>query len=88
MKTMRMCEKCQTNKWLDNFREYAPGKHRYTCRTCENEKQKVYQKRYDEKKRDKARIDKLAAENQAIAALEKRVERLERLLKAAGLANP
>lgn len=91
MKSMRRCEKCFTDKWIDNFREYAPGKHRYTCRACENEKQKVYQRRYDQKKREQERLDKLALKDNAIVALTAEVETLKqqvaRLLEAAGLAN-
>lgn len=92
MRTMRRCEKCFTDKWLDAFREYAPGKHRYTCKACENVKQKEYQKRYDEKKREQARVEQLAAKDKVIADLRKDVDDLKitvaRLAEAAGLANP
>lgn len=53
----RKCKTCDEVKPMAYFNQYAPGKHRYTCKACQTTDQRKYQKRYDEKKR----LKKLAA---------------------------
>ena len=70
------CKKCGEERWSSQFREYAPGKHRRTCRTCENEKQADYQRAYALRKRERAAASAAVAKDDPIATLAKQVAAL------------
>ena len=76
MTTERKCKACGIEKPLYLFKQYAPGKHRKTCRECMAADQRKYQQRYAEKKRllggtpdTNARFAALEAQVQTILAI-------------------
>lgn len=80
----RECKKCEERKPLGYFKEYAPGKHRYTCKACQEVDQRKYQKRYDEKKRLKKSIEGTPSMRSEIDALKEQMQSLLAFAKLHG----
>ena len=80
----RKCKTCDEVKPMAYFNQYAPGKHRYTCKACQMTDQRKYQKRYDEKKRLKKLMETTPDSNARIAALEEQVQSLLAFAKLHG----
>lgn len=80
----RKCKTCDEVKPMAYFNQYAPGKHRYTCKACQMTDQRKYQKRYDEKKRLKKLIEAAPDTNARFAALEEQVRTILAILDKHG----
>jgi transposase-like protein len=72
----RICKRCDEQKPIGLFKEYAPGKHRYTCKACQETDQRKYQKRYEEKKRMKKLVEGTPTMRSEIDALKAQVQSL------------
>jgi hypothetical protein len=85
MSDERTCKRCDEQKPLGFFKEYAPGKHRYVCKACQETDQRKYQKRHDEKKLLKKIIGQGTPDTNArITALEEQVQSLLAFAKLHG----
>jgi transposase-like protein len=84
MTDVRICKRCDEQKPIGLFKEYAPGKHRYTCKACQETDQRKYQKRYDEKKRLKKIYEGAPSMRQEIDALKAQMQTLLAMLDSHG----
>ena len=80
----RECKTCDVAKPVGDFHQYAPGKHRHTCKACMAADQRKYQKRYDEKKRLKKLIEAAPSVQAQIDALKDQVRTILAILDKHG----
>lgn len=80
----RECKTCDVAKPVGDFHQYAPGKHRHTCKACMAADQRKYQKRYDEKKRLKKIIEAAPSVQAQIDAINIRLDAMLAILSSHG----